>query len=227
MHPMPNAPWTSTVALAAFVLGLSSGAVAQQSGTKGDGDDPAGPGRGQCQAAAAILKQGRSHPRHDWAIGYIQFCAEEGPAFYVDQWHAAGADTSDLQNLVFDSARMRDGRIFETAKAIAQDRSRPDVVRVAAMVLLSKYVEPGNPLVIESLHPPDSVRRIPLFAGGAIEKPWALQGSIPLPAGFESTVLTLLRDLAADRTSEPRDVWYAAAVIARRVESDINAHSTP
>jgi hypothetical protein len=165
------------------------------------------------------MKQGPTHPRHNWAVSYVEFCPDEGPRFYAGQWRAAAADTAALEQLVFYSARIRDGRIYTATDDAARDGSRPVEVRLAAMLLLAKYVDPANGLSIASLTPPDSISHIPLRTGWRTDT-WAADGAEPL-GPVAANVATLLRSIAANRTGEPRAVWYAAAVLARRVESDI------
>jgi hypothetical protein len=224
MRQMRDPCWLALVACGGMLLGSSAPARSQESHGERAGNDSAASLRlAQCRAAGSILKHGPAHPRRAWAVSYVRWCPDEGPEFYAEEWRAAGADTSALEALVFYSARMRDARIYETAMDVARDRSRPDVVRVAAMMLLAAYADPGVPIVLHDLVPPDSITRIALLLGSSMEGPSFVGGSQPIPQRLAASVLTLLQPIAAARASEPRAVWYAAAVISRRLQRDVTA----
>jgi hypothetical protein len=88
------------------------------------------------------------------------------------------------------------------------------------MLVLAKYVNPMNGVSRRMLFPPDTFRYIPP-ALGSTTYGWADDGAVPLPAGYTREVYALLERLSASRTSEPREVWYAAEMLRQRVEFDL------
>ncbi len=177
--------------------------------------------RDQCRLAGQVLATGHPAPKREWARAYITSCAEEGPRLLAEQWHTAGADSAQLRYLVTATARLRDRRLYDALQAVASDRSRPRGVRVGAMLALTRYVDPHSAVWFSDLRAPgEPVRRIPLVTswttGGG-----QMDGSQPIAAPVADSVLRLLDEIAAARAAEPLDVWYAAAVLAKRVRADV------
>ena len=87
------------------------------------------------------------------------------------------------------------------------------------MIALARYVDPGIAIDIAELRvPPDPITRIRFYGGGHID---VVQTAGAQRLGSVTTeVLSLLNRIAAERSTEPREVWYAAAVLARRIELD-------
>lgn len=176
--------------------------------------------RNQCRLAAQVVETGEPSPRREWARTYITTCAEEGPRILARAWRTTPADTARLGDLVNASGRLRDERLYDAMQAVASDRSRPDVVRVAAMLALSRYVDPHSAVWFSDLRiPEDSVRRIPLVTGWQTHG-GHLEGTRPLNRSVANPVLQLLDEIAQQQAVEPRTVWYAAAVLAKRVRTD-------
>lgn len=172
--------------------------------------------RNNCRLAAQVLTTGHPHQRTDWARAYIVNCVDEGPAHFSAQWASAPADTSSLRELIHASTRIRDARVFNALKETAVDRSRADAVRVAAMIGLLGYVDIGMAVDLTELKPPSNPDAPILSRGGSVIDVVQVSGSQPV--GYVATeILELLNGIAADRDREPRVVWYAAAVLARRI----------
>lgn len=176
--------------------------------------------RSDCRLAAQVLRTGEPHTRRDWAIGYLANCGSEGPAALAEQWSAGELDREALDRIVRSSMRIRDARLFEQLRTTASDRSRPAPMRVGAMLVLHRYVDPGSGLWLTDLVPPDTIRRVPLV-GASTTATGQVDGAHPVTTPVAPTVLALLDDIAAARDEEPREVWYAAAVLARRVRADL------
>lgn len=176
--------------------------------------------RNECRLAAQVLRSGEPHTKRSWAIGYIASCAEEGAEVLAEQWRSAVLNQQDLERVTRGSMRLRDARLYNGLRMAAADRSRPAAVRVAAMLVLAKYVDPGSALWLTDLVPPDSIGHIRLRTASTTAS-LQLVGAQPLTAPVAGEVLALFERLAAARSTEPREVWYAAAVLARRVRSDI------
>jgi hypothetical protein len=175
--------------------------------------------RRNCRLAAQVLRIGEPHTERKWAHGYISSCANEGPAVLVERWQE-GNEPEEVPDLVRASGRIRDARLYRGLTKVATDRSRPAAVRVGAMLVLAKYVDPGSAVWLTDLIPPDSIRYIRLIGSSTTARN-QLVGAEPVASPVAGSVLGLLDEIAASRSSEPRVVWYAAAVLARRVRSDI------
>jgi hypothetical protein len=177
--------------------------------------------RTDCRLAAQIMRTGHPRPQYQWARGYISICDAEGPEVLAAEWGRVGRDTADIYFLIRSSARIRDARIYEALRRSAMDRSRADVVRVGAMIALTRYVDPHNAIGFPDVRPPSGgIRRIPLVSnwttGGGQSK-----GAVPLQGPAAPEVQALLQQIASARATERPEIWYAAAVLAKRVEADI------
>jgi hypothetical protein len=176
--------------------------------------------RNDCRLAAQVLRTGNPAGRRDWALGQISSCEAEGPVVLAEQWRGIAPGGPQLERLVRATWRIRDRRIYQQLRETAEDPSRPAAMRVGAMLVLARYVDPASALWLSDLVPPDSIRRIPLLA--ATTTSYAqLTGPEPLPGPIGASVLDVLEGIASARSTEPREVWYAAAVLARRVREDI------
>jgi hypothetical protein len=177
--------------------------------------------RNNCRIASQVLTTGEPHPRLDWARRQIGSCPNEAPTIWAASWRSIGPDSAAITHLLGSSSRFRDSRLYVAAREVVADASRPEVVRVGAMLLLARYVEPGNAIVFQSLRPPvGQISHIPVITDsntGSIQMP----GGVPLSGSVGPAVLALLAAIAADRDSEPTAVWYAAAVLSKRLEADL------
>jgi hypothetical protein len=208
----------SITIVAALLLGTACApALAQESDRPADAHK-----RNNCRLAAQVLTSGHPHPRHEWARTYIVDCEDEGPAYFANQWSAASGDTATLRQLMAGSSRVRDARVYAVLRQVAVDGSRPGAVRVAAMLTLAGYVDPGITIDLSELQPPTGTIERIRFRGGTSIHAVQVQGAQPL-GSVTAEVLSLLNAVAANRSSEPREVWYAAAVLARRIDMDIAA----
>jgi hypothetical protein len=149
-------------------------------------------------------------------------CREEGPEFFAAEWARVDADSARLRYLVFDSGRIRDERLYEALRSVVSDGSRPERVRIGAMLVLARYVDPHNSVWFSDLRPPvGEVRHIPLVLSWGTRGN-QLDGTRSL-GSVASSVFAALREVAARKDDEPREVWYAAEVLAKRVQRDIDA----
>lgn len=179
--------------------------------------------RNQCRLAAQVLTHGQPADKRAWAQEYITRCGDEGPAVLARQWQEVGDDSAQVVALVIGSPRIRDARIYNALRTIAEDRERPERVRVGAMIVLAKYVDPQIGIGYPDLRAPSGeIRRIPLVLNW-LTHAGQIAGTHPLPGPVSQEVLATLQRIAASRQTEDRAVWYAAAVLARRVERDIRS----
>lgn len=176
--------------------------------------------RNECRLAAQILRTGHPAPHLTWAAERIPTCTDVGPAALGVRWRAISGDEPSLETLTLATMRVRDGALYSELLAVAGDRSRPAQVRVATMLALAKLTNPGIGVPLGFLAPPDTIRWIPMAAGSTTHAPYA-DGPVPMPPGYRLQVLALLEQLTADRAGQPREVWYAAGMLAQRVRFDL------
>lgn len=182
--------------------------------------------RNNCRLAAQILTTGHPRNRRDWALDYAGNCANDAPAAIAKVWQEITGSDAGLDRLVVSSMYVRDRRIYDQVHATATDLDRPVNVRTAAMEVLVKYVDPESSIRPGELVPPDSIRNIRMVLGSTTR--WVqMEGSEPVGNEIGPEVLSLLERLAADRTGQPRGVWYAAARLAPRVRWKLERQSPP
>jgi hypothetical protein len=169
-----------------------------------------------CRLAAQVLSSGHPHPHAEWARAYIPDCPEEAPAFFSGRWASAPADTAALRELVSGSMRVRDARVYASVLRVVADRSRPDAVRVAAMIALARFADPRISIDIGELRVPDDPFGPVRYHGGSAVHVVHVPGTHPL-GNVSGEVYATLDAISRDRTGELPAVWYAAAVLARRV----------
>ena len=184
-----------------------------------DGEEQSAAARhwGDCRLAGQVLTTGEPHTKMAWAEAYIGMCPEEAPPILARRWLNVAADTGTVAILLHRSARFEDARIYEQLRRTVLDRTRPDVVRVGAMLVLVRYVDRHNAAWFNELIPPaGEVRYIRVPLGSALHPTW-ITGTEPLPATLRAEVLELLDRVAAARESEARAIWYAAAALAKDI----------
>lgn len=190
-------------------------------GAQGHGQDTAlaAQHRSDCRLASQVLTTGNPAPHREWALRFIGSCGSEGPTALAVQWTRARGSGEELEQLVRSSARLRDARLYRELRATAQDPARPPAVRVGAMLVLSRYSDPHNAIWLTDLRPPSPVQRIPLLLSSASHGA-QIDGDERVGA-VAAEVLALFDGIAAARQTESPEVWYAAAVLARRLRRDI------
>lgn len=174
--------------------------------------------RNDCRLAAQILVTDQPHTRRNWARGYIATCENDGPPAIVQEWRNLPTDTAAVVQLMRASTAIRDMRIYEQVRSVAQDRSRADVVRVGAMHVLDSYADPHHAGWFLSMPPADGQVRRVHPATAIAGYPVYTDGPVPLVGSVRTPVLELLQQIAAARAVEPVTVWYAAAALAKRLE---------
>lgn len=173
--------------------------------------------RNDCRLAGQIVETGQPHTKKEWAEALIEACPVEGPPIFAPKWLTVPDDTVAVETLLHQSARLLDARIYAQLRRTVQDRSRPSVVRVGAMLVLARYVDPHNAAWFNGVAPPEGpITRVLVPLGSALH-PSVIPGASPLPASLRDEVLELLDRVAAAQQVEPRTVWYAAAALAKRM----------
>lgn len=198
---------------AVLALLLLSGGMAPTSAQQPASGQPGVQHRNNCRLAAQVVSTGHPHTKRDWARNYLVTCEAEVPPLVVDLWRSVPADTAEVRWLNAISRSVRDRRIYDRVREVALDPSRPDVVRVGAMVVLTKYADPDSDFSIAVLEPPaEPVRRIrPIWVGTTFSS--QLRGPEPMDECLLEPVHALFEQIAQAESSGP--VWYAAASLAR------------
>lgn len=174
--------------------------------------------RNDCRLAGQVIATGHPQPKKEWAEVFMEVCPEEGPPIFARRWATVAGDTAAVATLLHQSARLRDVRIYTQLRRTMLDPTRPPVVRVGAMLVLARYVDPYNAAWFNEVAPPaeGTIRHVRVPLGSALHSN-SITGASPLPSTMLDEVVELLGQVAAARRTEPRTVWYAAAVLAKRL----------
>lgn len=216
--PSPSgAPRPGTLSTFGLLLTCMIAGCTSHAGVRVTGDAPM---RNHCRLASQVLLTGDPAPLLAWATAYIVSCADDGPPALISRWRSLDGAGSALDELTRSTMRIRDGRLYQELMLTAQEGTRPAPIRVAAMLVLAKYVNRGSGVWLTDLVPPDSIRYIPIASGSTTHTSYS-DGSVALPNSVGPEVLSMLQRLTQDRVSQPRHVWYAAGRLAKRVEADL------
>ena len=195
--------------------------VAAPAGAQTDSDSTRH--RDDCRLATQILTPGIPTPHRSWARGYISSCPEQGPEILVRLWESASSDSSEVVYLERATARLRDARLYKRLHTMALDRGRSDLVRVGALLVLAKYVDPHNAMWFSDLRPPTgSISRVPLITAWSTNGAQVV-GAVPLQSPIAQPVLELFERISMEPGTESHPVRFAAAVLAKRVKADMVA----
>lgn len=159
--------------------------------------------RNDCRLAEQVLVTGHPKPHRDWALQIIGSCGLGAADAIAAAWKNPPSDTLNLSTLFLASSRYRDGQIYDAVMRVVQDRTRPDLVRVAALGVLASYAQPR--VMVD-------LRRLVRVASGPfvwqnaflrIGHELAKEGLVPLPQDVQSRVYHLVNDLASDPPGSP------------------------
>jgi hypothetical protein len=159
--------------------------------------------RNNCRLAAQVLETGHPHPHYGRAINLILPCEQSGATALANVWRTAREDRAELERLTYVSSAMRDQRVFTATVGALQDQTRPRLVRLAAMSVLTALADSVVQPFLDVLEnpPPHHV------LGTVLDFPITI-GAEPLAADTPERVLTLFAGVA---TEDPDPVVQAAA----------------
>ncbi len=96
---------------------------------------------------ARLMAAGRADSLENLLSSTIE-CPDAGGDLLAKRWLQAPEDSASLNQLVWFSARLQDGRIFNAVTRVASDRSKSTLVRANAIRVMWSYANPGNGLPI-------------------------------------------------------------------------------
>lgn len=98
--------------------------------------------RNQCRLAAQVLELGEPANKRAWAAEFITACPD-GAVFVAKAWDMDPVDATELARLELRTSGLADERLSARLRSVAENASRPLLVRVAALSVLASYVRPG------------------------------------------------------------------------------------
>ena len=162
-----------------------------------------------CRSAAAQVSDGGDS---FGAFATLGWCDESGPAPIAARWHRTlPNDSLALRALLFASANLRDGRIFDAAFYAVVDSTRPEYERGAALLVLAAQCDASAALILRpatrgtpwrvelgrSSHvlqltgpnplPPDARHRVAALVASILDRP---------PGGIRRSLRTAVRSSA-------------------------------
>lgn len=154
--------------------------------------------RNDCRLAAQVVTTGRPHPRLAWATSIMRTCRDAGGTIaQVFSANRHSTDTAYLDVLTYPAIALRDGVLFETAVAIATDRSASLEARVFAIRTLIWSMYPGGGIGYADLvDTPGHERNC---GGGPSTHTLVTLGS-PMPTNYVSRAKSVANQLGRDTT---------------------------
>jgi hypothetical protein len=133
------------------------------------------------------------------AIVVMQECGDAGVLTLVTQWRQPAIDTVLLPTLAGVSSQVNDRRVYQAARAVLLDPSRPESVRLAALEVL---VTGFNPKVTVSFPTPTKPMYSSYVAIGHVSHPPGRKAPQPVGSEAQEDVLSILRQLAVSDPTE-------------------------
>jgi hypothetical protein len=152
--------------------------------------------RNDCRLAAQVLSTGHPATHYSWALDQAWDCPAAGGA--LAERLRSSASTSDvavLDALTAPTLKLRDGRIYASALALAADKQATPESRVFAARTLIYSMRPGGGIEYAALLNTNGF----CYGGGPSPHQRYTQGD-PLPAGYVDEIHALGRRLMSDTT---------------------------
>jgi hypothetical protein len=151
-----------------------------------------------CPVAVQALASGIPAANSTWALSMIDFCDESGGAVLNALWTTPTTDPIALEQLVQASSRLLDQRVYNGVIAAARNVGLSRDVRIAAIRVLTAYLNNRTVIGQQDLAKPSSDTTITAqfaVAGGGIGQS---AGSQPLAASVPADIRTFLQSLVTD-----------------------------
>lgn len=100
--------------------------------------------RNRCRKASQTLASGVKDEDRINAFWAVHRCEESGVSALITVWTDRSLDPSDLTPLLRASYSIRDSRLLDTVTGVALDESSDIARRMAALLVISEYLNPGS-----------------------------------------------------------------------------------
>lgn len=209
---MPTLNWERVLlGFASIILaaGLSSTAMAQADADAGNARVHH---RNNCRLAHQVLVSGQPASKYEWALGYSTGCGAlggEGLATVLPRYRAVAGPGGQLEKVVEAAALLTDGRVFDAALTLAEDREAGVGARVQAIRIVYHQLNTATFQVYEAfVNDPWKTKTgyIPLVGSEASSI------GAPLPKGAMDRAETLLSGIVSD-SAAPEPVRLAATYL--------------
>jgi hypothetical protein len=163
------------------------------------------------RAAGVVARADASGGEQQWAHAVVAACPEQIGAALASAVRGSGtrADQSARERISSMARRVRDGRVFEAAAAVARDPAAGAAPRRTALTVLAYQLDRAgyiDPVRLAEARDDEVCPRSYL----SHDLPSA--DGAPLPSGAATTARTLAKALAAD-SSQPASVRVAARCV--------------
>lgn len=177
-------------------------------------------GQQRSRADSACTKAERAVSMNDGARAYARTlavlvgCPAIGPRVLAGQWSAPPADSLALEALGGASAMLRDQRVYDAAKAVAENPRRGHLIRLMAFRVLVGHFDACLAIAYRTPRYPELGGREYVWFGTS-DHYVGRSGSQSLASTVRGDVVTILRRLVDDATDEV--VRMIAAYLAQRL----------
>ena len=179
---------SAALLLAAISISCAHGLAAQG---QGQSERDNAQLRNDCRLAAQVLTLGQPADRYGWARDIISKCDVSGGPALAALWGSVPGDSAELVHVVYSTSRLRDQRVLDRLVTVAQDPSRPVLVRLSAFQVLVSYFKP------EAAVPMRWLKRPPFGSPlGFVTEFVATEGASPLGPGTQQSIRALMRQIA-------------------------------
>jgi hypothetical protein len=172
--------------------------------------------RNDCRLASQVIRTGQPAPKRVWAMSFIRICPLDGPSVLAPIWLSNTLRAGDVEPILNASSGIRDARLAEAAVTTIRAADRDPEVRIAAMILLVRYIDPFYGLAIPLLRQPSGWtrgQRLRPIPGGRGSHPISQgDGEQPLPSDLKASTISLFREISANDLN-PR-IQYVAGALA-------------
>jgi hypothetical protein len=154
-----------------------------------------------CERATKTLHGQPTAVKYSGTVSELPACHTAGVKELRAQWAHPPRDTAAVRVLGEVTPQLRDRDLFETVLAAYRDASRPQQARLAALVALVGYYQPGLGLVF--VEPKVPVQDGSAYVRVSYGDPATTKGPSPLSAGTRGQILAAL-DEVGKRDSDER-----------------------
>lgn len=171
--------------------------------------------RNDCRLARQVLTTGNPRPRMQWAAEQITRCPDVGATLAEAlSLHRTSTDTTELYWLTNPANSLQDGRTFEAATSIFEDRGASSQARVYAARVLYWLLYPSAGVYYGTLTDVNDDGHWPCVLFGASSHMEVVRGT-PLPPNWRSQLRQTAGAIMRDQ-SQPAPVRQSAVCLVLR-----------